>query len=187
MVTANHRSFRLPESRPHYAPSKEFRTLHRKIELSVDFQKRSITGSCTLDVEPIGSGLKTAHIDACELEIQSCTVDGAKVEFGYDNAVLAVPLPGKVGPHSVSVAYSASPKEGLYFTGPDAEHPEKEVQAWTHSEPEAARFWYPCHDHPSDKASSEMVIRVPKGFRVISNGKLLSTKDEGESVVFHWK
>ena len=187
MAALSHKSFRLPESRPHYVPPKEFHTLHRRIELSVDFQKRGISGSCTLDIEPIRQGLKRAHIDACELEIRSCAVDGAKVEFEYDNATLVVPLPEKAGRHAIRVEYSASPKEGLYFSAPDAEHPEKEVQAWTHSEPEAARFWYPCHDHPSDKSSSEMVIRVPKGFRVISNGKLLATKDEGEETVFHWR
>jgi len=187
MAAGSHKSFRLPESKPHYAPPKEFRTLHRKIELSVDFQKKSVSGFCTLDIEPIRHDLREVHIDACELDIRSCAVDGEKVDFGYDNTVLTVPLPERGVHHSIQVEYSASPKEGLYFTSPDTEHPEKEVQAWTHSEPESARFWYPCHDHPSDKSSSEMVIRVPKGFRVISNGKLLSTREEGESVVFHWK
>jgi aminopeptidase N len=187
MAACSHKSFLLPESKPHHVPQKEFRTLHRKIELSVDFQKKSVTGFCTLDIESIRHDLSEVHIDACELDIRSCTVDGEKADFEYDNAVLAVPLPGKSIHHSIRVDYSASPREGLYFTFPDSEHPEREVQAWTHSEPESARFWYPCHDHPSDKSSSEMVIRVPKGFRVISNGKLLSTKDEGENVVFHWK
>jgi len=187
MAASSHKSFRLPESKPHYVPPKEFRTLHRKIELSVDFQKMGISGSCTLDIEPIRQGLRNARIDACELEIKSCEVDGAKVEFEYDNATLVVPLPEKGGSRSIRVEYSAFPNEGLYFSAPDAEHPEKEVQAWTHSEPEAARFWHPCHDHPSDKSSSEMIIRVPKGFRVISNGRLLSTKEEGDSVVFHWR
>ena len=187
MAAAIHKSFRLPESKAHRVPPKEFHTLHRKIELSVDFQKKSILGFCTLEVEPISQGLRRAHIDACELEIKSCTVDGTNVEYEYDNAVLTVPLAEKKGPRSIRVEYSTSPKEGLYFTAPDAEHPEKEVQVWTHSEPEAARFWYPCHDHPSDKSSSEMIVRVPKGFRVISNGKLLSTKDEGGSMLFHWR
>jgi aminopeptidase N len=187
MAAASHKSFLLPESKPHYVPPKEFRTLHRKIELSVDFQKKSISGFCTLDVEPISPGLRKVHFDACELDIKSCTVDGANVEFEYDNAVLAVPLAEKKGSRSIRVEYSASPKEGLYFSAPDAEHPEKDVQAWTHSEPEAARYWYPCHDHPSDKSSSEMVIRVPTGFRVISNGKLLSTRVDGNGTVFHWR
>jgi len=187
MMKGSHKSFRLPESKPHYEPPKEFRTLHRKIELSVDFQRRSVSGSCTLDIEPIRQGLKEAHLDARELDVKSCAVDGVKVDFGYDNAVLSVPLPDKIGPRSIRVDYSTTPKEGLYFTAPDAEHPEKEVQAWTHSEPESARFWYPCHDHPSDKSSSEMVIRVPKGFRVISNGRLISEREEGDSAVSHWR
>jgi len=187
MVTRSHRSFHLPESKPHYVPPREFRTLHRKIELSVDFEKKSVFGSCTLDVEPIRQGLGKVHIDARELDVRSCSVDGAKVDFEYDNAVLTVPVPEKTGARSIRVEYSATPKEGLYFTAPDEEHPEKEVQAWTHSEPESARFWFPCHDHPSDKSTSEVVIRVPKGFRVISNGRLVSEKEEGDSSVFHWR
>jgi aminopeptidase N len=177
----------LPESKPHYAPPKEFRTLHRKIELSVDFQRKSISGSCTLDVDPVQQGLREVHLDARELDVNSCTIDGTKVDFEYDNAVLSIPLPDKIRLRSIRVDYSATPKEGLYFTAPDAEHPEKEVQAWTHSEPESARFWFPCHDHPSDKSSSEMTIRVPKGFRVISNGRLISEREEGDSAVFHWR
>ena len=173
MAARTYKSFRLPESRPHYVPPREFHTLRRKIELTVDFQRKRISGFCTIDIEPIREGLKKAHLDACELEIESCAVDGAAVEIEYDNAVLTVPLPEKDGPHSVRVEYSAAPQEGLYFTGPDAEHPEKENQAWTHSEPEAGRFWYPCHDHPSDKSPSEMIVRVTKGLRVIYNGALV--------------
>ncbi len=187
MGTGSRKSFRLPESRSHYVPPMEFRTLHRKIQLAVDFGKRSISGSCTLDIKPIRPDLARAQIDACELDVRACLVDGAKVDFEYDNAALVVPLPADGGTHSIRVDYSASPKEGLYFTGPDAEHPEKEVQAWTHSEPESARFWYPCHDHPTDKSPSEMEISVPKGFSVISNGRLLSEREEGETVVFHWR
>jgi len=187
MTARGHRSFRLPGSKPHYPPTREFRTLHTKIELSVDLQERRISGSCTLDIDPIRKGLTKAHIDACELDIKRCTVDGAPVELEYDNRVLAVPLPEKKGTHTIAVDYSATPKEGLYFTAPDAEHPEKEVQAWTHSEPDSARYWFPCHDHPSDKCSSEMVVRVPKGFRVISNGRLISATEEGDYCIFHWR
>ena len=186
-MAGSHKSFHLPESKPHYPPPREFRTLHRKIELSVDFQKKSISGSCTLDVEPIRKDLRKVHLDARELNVKSLAVDGVETDFEYDNSVLSVPLNQKNGVRSIRVEYSAAPEEGLYFTAPDSEHPEKEIQAWTHNEPESARFWYPCHDHPSDKSSSEMVIRVPKGFRVISNGRLISEKEEGESAIFHWR
>jgi aminopeptidase N len=188
MVSVAHKSFRLPESRPHYIPGKDFHTTHVQIELALDFAKRSISGACTLTLEPIKSGLGQVRLDARELEIGRVSVDGIPTEYDYDDLVLDVKLPPSAdGRRTIRVEYAATPRDGVYFTGPDKEHPEKEVQAWSHSEAEAARYWYPCFDHPSEKSTSELVITVPRGFRVISNGKLLSMKDAGESSVFHWK
>ncbi|MDG6942009.1 MAG: HEAT repeat domain-containing protein [Nitrososphaerota archaeon] len=187
MVQAPHKSFHLPESRRHYAPPLEFHTHHTKIELAVDFEKKRISGRCTIEIEPTRDGLKMATLDACGLEVSKVTVDGEEAVFGYDGSKLEVPL-GQGGSRrrKILVEYSSSPSVGVYFTGPDIEHPEKEVQAWTHTEPEESRYWFPCHDHPGDKSSSELVLTVPKEFRVISNGKLLSTKVEGETATFHW-
>ncbi len=187
MAQGSRKSFRLQESKPHYPPPRDFQTNHVRIELAVDFERRSIAGSCTLEITPFDPALDRIRLDAGELDIKACQIDGAKADFEYDGEKLeAVMNPGK-DTRSVRVEYGASPKEGLYFTGPDAEHPEKEVQAWTHCEPESARFWFPCHDHPADKATSETIISVPKGFRVISNGRLISTKDAGDITTFHWK
>ncbi|MDG6946219.1 MAG: M1 family metallopeptidase [Nitrososphaerota archaeon] len=181
-----HRSFKLPESRPHYPPPLEFHTAHTKIELAVDFERKRISGSCTLQIEPIKEGLRSARLDACGLEVAEVTVDGKEVAYEYDGTTLVVPLPADKEKVEIKVEYAASPKIGVYFTGPDKEHPEKEVQAWTHTETEESRYWFPCHDHPGDKSSSELVLTVPKDFRVISNGKLLSSKVEGDRATFHW-
>ncbi|MDG6993601.1 MAG: hypothetical protein JRN36_01725, partial [Nitrososphaerota archaeon] len=181
-----HRSFKLPESKPHYPPPLEFHTAHTKVELAVDFEKKRISGSCTLEIEPIKEGLRSARLDACGLEVAEVKVDGKGVAYEYDGATLEVPLPAGEGKRTIMVRYAASPKIGIYFIGPDKEHPEKEVQAWTHTETEESRYWFPCHDHPGDKSSSELVLTVPKDFRVISNGKLLSSKVEGDRATFHW-
>jgi aminopeptidase N len=188
MVTVTHKSFRLPESRPHYPPQNDFHTTHVKLELALDFAKKSISGACTLTVEPVRSGLGRIRLDAQELDLGRVLVDNAPADYEYDGSILDVTLPGsKGGKHTIRVEYVATPKDGVYFTGPDRENPEKEVQAWSHSEAEAARYWYPCLDHPSEKSSSELVLAVPRGYRVISNGKLVSVKDAGESSVYHWK
>jgi len=184
---AARRSFHLPESRPHYPPQKEFRTRHVRIELSIDFEGRSIEGTCTLDLDPVREDLAKITLDAGEFDVRACKVDGQPAEFDYDGAKLTIKARPKGGTRNVIVDYRAVPREGLYFSSPDAEHPGKEVQAWTHSEPESAHFWFPCHDHPSDKATSETVITVPKGFRVISNGKLISAADRGETSTYHWR
>lgn len=186
MAGIPHKSFFLPESRPHYSPRKDYHTSHVKIELTLDFQSKRISGACTLDIEPLRKDLERARFDACEMEVSSVYVDGRGAEFEYDNSVLQVEL-AESGNHSVRIEYSAVPRDGLFFVGPDKEHPGKEVQAWTHSEAEAARYWYPCHDHPGDRSTSEVVLTVPKGFRVISNGVLVGTKEDGSAVTYHWR
>jgi len=169
-------------------PQRDFHTEHVKIDLALDFSKKSISGSCTLTISSIRQGSRIIRLDARDLDIGHVAVDGATARFEYDNETLSVPLDGASSDrHLVEVKYSSVPKEGVYFTGPDREHPEKEVQAWTQSEAEFARYWYPCFDHPNDKSSSELLLTVPKGFRVISNGKLESTKDNGNTSTFHWK
>ena len=187
MTPFGRRSFQLPVSRPHYSPPMEFRTVHTLLELDVDFQKKRIEGSCTLEIEPVKNGLRAVRLDAVGLDVTKVSLDGAPAEFEYDRSELTVPLSAKQGRRSVRVEYGASPRMGLYFVGPDKEHPEKDVQAWTHTEAEESRYWFPCHDHPADKSSSELILTVPKEFRVISNGRLLSSKTEGERATFHWK
>jgi aminopeptidase N len=181
-----HKSFLLPESKPHYPPRRDYHTRHIKIELALDFEKKSIAGACTLDIEPMRKELGWARFDACGMTIKSVTVDGRQARFEYDNSTLSVTLDGG-GDHQVRVEYSAVPADGVFFTGPEKEFPTKEIQAWTHSEAEAARYWYPCHDHPGDRSTTEVIITVPKGFRVISNGKLTSVSESGSTATYHWR
>ena len=188
MVARAYRSFHLPESTTHYTPEKDFHTQHVKIELLLDISRKRIAGSCTLTIVPIRPGLNRILLDACNMEIYEVSLDGSKCEFEYNQEKLTVdPLAPLSGGHTVKIAYSSTPSEGIYFIEPDKEHPEKEVQAWTHSEAEFARHWFPCYDNPNDKFTSEVLLTVPKGFRVISNGKLVSEQEDGDTATFHWK
>ncbi len=188
MPTGPYRSFYLPESTPHYPPSKEFLVEHLKIKLDVDFTRKGVAGTCTLRIRPIREGLNGIVLDACGMQIQGVTVDEKPCPFEYDGEKLTIDASEKVTEtRSVTVDYSAVPRDGIYFVGPDEEYPEKPVQAWTHSEAEFARFWYPCFDHPNDKCTSETIITVPSGFAVISNGRLVSKAEDAGRVTFHWK
>ncbi len=187
LAAVTHKSFQLPESRQHYPPRKDFLTNHVKIELRLDFVGKSISGACTLEIEPIRKGLERARLDACELDIRNVSVDGSPAQFEHDNATLEVALEPREGKRTIRVEYSAVPRRGVYFVVPDQEQQQKEVQAWTHSEPEDARFWFPCHDHPADKSSSEIMLMVPRGFKVISNGKLISMNESSDTATWHWR
>jgi len=64
----------------------------------------------------------------------------------------------------------------------------EERVAYTHNEPQDARFWVPCNDHPHDKALFTTHIRLPKGYNVVSNGLLTDVYEfDLNSDVFTWK
>jgi aminopeptidase N len=201
------RSFHIPGSTRHLPPDKEFHSEHIRIELKVDLQNKRISGSCKTTLLVLREGGETIHLDACAMRIESVKLDGKAVQFEHDGRVLAVSSPSfkdrPSSPHELTVAYSAEPKQGVYFIGPDESYPDKPLQAWTQGEPEFSRYWFPCHDHPADKATSETLITVPQGYLVVSNGRLISQQgatagagekkeekiDDGEAglVTFHWK
>ncbi len=188
MKDGGRKSFNLPESRVHYPPPREIHVRHVKIELEVDFEKKRVEGACTLRIEPISEGLRRVLLDAHGMEIGPVAVDGAVCETVYDGEKLSVRTPPLgAGTHDLRVEYSTAPRDGIYFIGPDEMYPNKPLQAWTHSEAQFARYWFPCFDYPSEKFTSETVITVPRGFRVISNGDLVSNSSAGDKVTFHWK
>ena len=54
-------------------------------------------------------------------------------------------------------------------------------------EPEIAAWWFPSNDHPSDKATFAITLRVPEGVEAISNGRLLGRADRGGKTVWRWR
>jgi aminopeptidase N len=60
--------------------------------------------------------------------------------------------------------------------------------AYTHNEPQDARFWLPSNDHPHDKALFTINVRLPKGYNVVSNGLLTEEGEyDAESDYFKWE
>jgi aminopeptidase N len=77
---------------------------------------------------------------------------------------------------------------GLAFIKPTADDPKRPRQIWSQGESEYNHLWFPCYDHPNDFATSELIATVEKPLMVISNGRLLETKDNPDNTrTFHWK
>jgi len=54
------------------------------------------------------------------------------------------------------------------------------------NEPHIAPWWFAANDHPRDKASYDIRIRVPRGQQVVANGRLMSRRTAGDWTTFHW-
>ncbi len=60
---------------------------------------------------------------------------------------------------------------------------------YTLSEPYGAKDWWPCKDHPSDKADSvDILITIDSTCKAGSNGRLVSVLNNGDGTrTFHWQ
>ena len=77
---------------------------------------------------------------------------------------------------------------GLKFLKPGPDDPSRPRQIWSQGESEYNHYWFLCYDHPNDFFTSEITATVDKPLQVISNGRLVETKENKDgSRTFHWK
>ena len=54
------------------------------------------------------------------------------------------------------------------------------------SEPDGAATWFPCSDHPTDKATYRFTVDVPQGTTAVANGLLTSTRTSSGRTTWEW-
>lgn len=170
-----------------YAPSREVDILHLAIDVTPDFNQRSIEAEVTLRFKPIAKPLAELRLDGVDLSVAK--VGSSEKLSGWhasDKEVIVTfepPIPADKEA-MVNIRYSATPKKGLYFRTPEMGYKPEDTHIWTQGEPIEARHWYPSFDAPNEKFTSEVTCRVPEGMVVLSNGKLISEeKDTGTGLV----
>ena len=88
----------------------------------------------------------------------------------------------------IRIDYSSKPRKGVYFIKPDNIYPDKPFQAWTQGEDMDNHHWVPLYDYPNDKATFETIITVSSDLKAISNGELLSIKEnQNGTTTWHWR
>jgi aminopeptidase N len=173
--------------------SRDFHVVHYKIDLVLDDQEKEIRGSAAITLVPFLPRLDTVVLDAEELNIRRVAMDrGTDLGYRIGRATLAIALPSPASFRdtvTVTVWYSAAPHKGLYFTAPDSIDPDKPGQIWTQGEDMDSHFWFPCYDFPNDFATSEVIATVRSGFTVLSNGRLVSVREEKKNgtTTYHWR
>lgn len=169
---------------PSYAPDRPFDALHVFLDLDVDLRRKTLSGSCVTTVRARRAGVRRLDFDAVGLKVSKVLADGRPVRFRHLDGKVAVRLPKDLperGEARVEFRYRVTdPEAGLHFV-------RKPEQMWSQSQPEDARRWFPCHDAPHAKVTSEVRARVPAGLRALSNGVLVDKAKDGGREVWHWK
>jgi aminopeptidase N len=146
--------------------------IHYDLDLTSLASADRLDGVVTLDVrftEPRAE----FTLDAVDLEVDEVLVDGAAARFRIDGPELrvepAAPL-AKDQRATVRVTYSARTGSRMSPIGFDVGWSDTAAGSYVLNEPDGARYWLPCNDHPSDKATYRTTVHVPTGVTAVANG-----------------
>jgi aminopeptidase N len=166
------------------------------LNLTLEMADDSLSGLVRVEGTVTGSPISELVLDLASSMIVTAVklADGTPLTFTHPGAALRVslPAPAAVGTTvAVDVAYHGAPVSndlGNFVFGQRPALPQPgDRYAWSLSEPYGAREWWPCKDHPSDKADSVRVtVTVPSQYRVGSQGVLAGETPSGGTTTYDW-
>lgn len=188
---------------PKYIRSHDYDTRHLALNLRFDWEREQALGTATISFSPLVKDLRAIELDAANMtfsEVKLSAGQALKYEANPEKQKLRIVLDRAYQPSeniTLVIDYRTNgpvPKlvglvgGGIKFIKPTADDPARPRQIWTQGESEYNHYWFPCYDHPNDFFTTEVTATVEKPFIVISNGKLLETKEAGNGErTFHWK
>lgn len=174
------------DGRYQYAPDRQVDVLHIKLDVTPDFDSRTVAGTTSITATPIAKPVEILKLDAIDIRVTKVRCDTAKVaDFvsTRDALQIAFEEPIPVGTQfTVEIEYSAQPNAGLYFRTAEMGYPEPDTHLWTQGETHEARHWFPCFDYPNERSSTEVICHVPKDMRVLSNGKRMGEQIDSDGL-----
>jgi len=160
-----------------------FDVLAYDLDLSLDPAAARVDGTVSASIRLTDAALDSVRLDLVpELTVNALTWNGAAVPFRHDGERLAVPVPaGTAAACSLAVTYGGRPPRhgelflGLVFRdrGTSAADPRGPI-VFNVSQPSSSRAWWPCKDHPGDKALMTLRLTVPDTLRAVANGYQVS-------------
>jgi aminopeptidase N len=162
----------------------DFDVLHYRLDLTFPLITSQFEGLATLHIRSNRDSLTRISLDAVGLEFEAVHFRRLSLNPSTAKGKVDLYLPEALAAgdtFTISLRYWAFPdQDGFYFYPPKC--------AYTMSEPEDARCWFPCRDVPWDKATAELFVTVPAEVRVASIGLLKSVNSsrDGRARTYHW-
>ncbi|MEZ5259170.1 MAG: M1 family metallopeptidase [Ilumatobacteraceae bacterium] len=163
---------------------------HYAVELTYDPDTPILNGSVELTVNATRP-IAQVVLDAGErVQVASATVDGSSVPMTHDDAELVLTLPEAIEAGDtvvVELAWttdlptrpsSMGYQPSGWYSPPGG--------SFVLDEPDGLSTWMPANDHPSDKATWDVVWDLPRGVEGLSSGTLVSSVDTPDRSRFHW-
>ncbi len=183
------------------AGDRGYDVLHYGLDIAVDPQAETIAGRVRIDLSARRDGLTEVALDLVDgMIVDSLLWSGTAATFVHagDSLGIAPPAPMSAGEEaSVLVVYHGAPQPhgnmnvGLLFRshGGPTDSPADDVPViFSVGEPWSSHSWWPCKDHPSDKATADVTVTAPEPLVAVSNGRLLGVDSPGPGLrTYRWR
>ena len=167
--------------------------IHTKLDISFDIPNSKLHGKAWVTLTPHFSPVTKVSLDAKGMTLHSVTINNKKATYNYFESkelIIELDRTYKKGEEfTVYIDYTANPNEyakinngekGLYFIDPTDTDPNKPTQIWSEGETENNSIWFPTIDAPNQKSTEEIYITVSENFVTLSNGTLISEKQNAD-------
>jgi aminopeptidase N len=148
-----------------------------------------LDGIATIKARATAS-LDTFNLDLLGFEVSRLTVDGRPAPYVHEGQELTIDPARTIQrgrSFTVVVTYAGDTTQPLDNTGAFYGWVTYPDGSFVANEPDGAPTWYPVNDHPTDKASYDFRITVPKGKTAVANGYLVRQRTKGDWTTFTWR
>ena len=185
-----------PDYKDSYPKNPSVDILNYAFELKLSDQSDSLFGKATIDARFLTAGQSELRLDLIKqsderggkgMTVHEVSMQGQPLSFRHDRDQIFIQL-GRASQAmervKVTVTYSGIPAAGLKIGA--NKHGDRAFFSDNWSS--RVRNWLPTVDHPSDKATSELIVIAPAHYQVVSNGVLVEETSRGDGTTLtHWK
>jgi aminopeptidase N len=130
----------------------------------------------------VDSALNSIKLNAVNASLQIDSVRMAGVSFTHSSDTLGITLnrtyqPGEIVTVKICYQHKNISDNAFYASG---------GFVFTDFPPEGARKVFPCWDRPSDKALTDITVKVPLNVRLGSTGHLADSTVIADTITYHW-
>ena len=165
----------IPDAYVPRSGSADYRVTHYDLDLDCKLGGNRLDGQATITAVARVQ-LRRIVLDLSGLRASRCQVNGTKVARSTQRAGklelhLALPVPAGEQ-FTVGIRYGGVPNVRRGTWG-EVGWEELEDGVLVAGQPNGAPTWFPCNDHPSQKASYRITVNTDAGYRPVCNGRLV--------------
>jgi len=167
-------------------PNNPFNIVHYKLQMDL-YQNflspypKSFNASEIVTFK-VDTALNSIYLNAVNTSLTIDSVGLSALSFTHNNNVLNIQLDNTYQPDdtvAVQIFYQhLNVSDQAFYTSNGF--------VFTTNAPEGARRWFPSVDHPSDKATFELIAKMPSSVKFGSNGRLADSVQIADTIYHHW-